>query len=76
MAVFIGAVKGAVKLTAKSKKNQTNINKAIYWYNRYMYLVSLDEFPLKQEDAWDKFVGHFNELPKSEQKRVEKFLES
>lgn len=76
MAVFIGAIKGAVKLTARAKKNQTNINKAIYWYNRYSYFVNMDEYPRKQEDAWNKYVDYLNELPKSEQKRLEKLLES
>ena len=87
MAVFIGAVRGSNPLTARTKKNQTNINKAVYWGKRYEELVNLgynaennDDFKLqrkyerKQEDAWNKFVDYFNELPKSEQKRVEKFV--
>jgi hypothetical protein len=87
MAVFIGAIKGSNPLTAKTKKNQANLNKAIYWGVEYDKINDLrdraddsgDEKAYRKynrmaENAFEKYLGYISQLPKVEQKRVEKFI--
>jgi hypothetical protein len=88
MAVFIGAVKGSSnRLTATSRKNQANLNKAIYWGMRYNELNDMrdrasdmgDERAYRKLDrqcevAFDKHLDFMGELPKKEQARVEKLV--
>ncbi len=88
MAVFIGAVRGSSnKLTATTKKNQSNLNKAIQWGMKYNQLNDMrgrasdmgDERAYRKldrqcETAFDKHLEYMVELPKKEQARVEKFV--
>jgi hypothetical protein len=75
------------KLTAKTKKNQTNLNKAVFHGMRYIVLNDLrddadgqgDEKLVRKYDrmcaeSFDKHLDYMNELPQYEQKRVELFL--
>lgn len=84
MAVLLGAVN---PLNAKSKKNQSNLNKAILWGRKYNTLNDQrdiadgngDERLYRKlnrqcEVAFDKHLEYLHELPKSEQKRVEKLV--
>ena len=91
MATFLGGIFGTSKptpqVTTKSRKNQTNVNKAIYWGMKYNQLNDLrdkaddigDEKAYRKYDrqceaAFDKHLDYMSELPKSEQKKVEKYV--
>lgn len=78
----------AIKLKAVTPKNQSNMNKAIAWGEKYNALNRLRDIAdgehgsqskqYKQADklcadAWEKHLDYLHELPKGEQKRVEKF---
>jgi hypothetical protein len=75
------------KLTAITKKNQSNVNKAVFHGMRYIVLNDLrddadnmgDDKLYKKYDrmcanSFDRHLDYMNELPKREQKRVELFL--
>ena len=89
MNTFLGGIFGTEKpkLTAASKKNQTNVNKAIYWGIKYNEIndernaaddagdmKSYVKFDRMAANAFDKHLDYMSELPKSEQKRIEKLL--
>ena len=90
MATFLGGINGTSssnKLTAKSKKNQTIINKAIYWGMKYNEvndmrdraddagdMKSYVKFDRMAANAFDKHLEFMSELPKTEQARVERFV--
>jgi hypothetical protein len=74
-------------MKAKNKKNQAMINKCIKALRRYDALNSLrdiadndgNEREVKKynrlcENVFDKYLTYSDELPKYEQKRIEKFF--
>ena len=74
-------------MEAKNKKNQAMINKCIKTLRRYDALNSLrdiadndgNEREVKKynrlcENVFDKYLTYSDELPKYEQKRIEKFF--
>jgi hypothetical protein len=75
------------KLTAITKKNQTNVNKAVFHGMRYIVLNDLrddadnqgDEKLVRKYDrmcatSFDRHLDYMDQLPKREQKQVELFL--
>ena len=90
MATFLGGINGTSssnKLTAKSKKNQTIINKAIYCGMKYNEvndmrdraddagdMKSYVKFDRMAANAFDKHLEFMDSLPKGEQARVERFV--
>jgi hypothetical protein len=90
MNTFLGGIFGTSKpktLTALTKKNQTNVNKAVYWGFRYNELNDLRDdadgqgddklykkYDRMASDAFNKHLDYMSELPKREQVRVEKFV--
>lgn len=90
MATFLGGINGTSssnKLTAGTKRNQANLNKAIYWGMKYNEINDLrdraydsgDEKAYRKYDrmasnAFDKHLDYMSELPKKEQARVERFV--
>jgi hypothetical protein len=90
MNTFLGGIFGTSKpktLTALTKKNQTNVNKAVYWGFRYNELNDLRDdadgqgddklykkYDRMASDAFNKHLDYMSELPKREQVRVEKLV--
>jgi len=88
MAVFIGGLSGLKNtIPAKSKQNQRNLTQAIFHGMRYNELVNLSQeaenngddklqrkYERMQSAAFDKHLEALYELPKYEQKRVEKIV--
>jgi len=83
MAVLLGAVN---VITAKSKRNQAILNKAIYWDAKYDKLSTERDMAYDSgneklgrsldrqcENAFDKYLEYLRALPKTEQKRVENY---
>jgi hypothetical protein len=75
----------AIRIIAKTKKNQSNLNKAIEWGLKHNAANDMrnradDNGDLKAykaanklcENTFEKYLDYLSELPKSEQKRVEK----
>ena len=87
MAVFLGAVDATNRpLKAISKKNQKNMDKAIYYDHLYDGLNDerdradndgnerlKRQLDRKCEVAYDKYLDYLHQLPMGEQKRVEKY---
>jgi len=90
MAIFLGGINGTStsgKLTAITRANQSTVNKAVYWGQKYNQLnderdraddagdmksyVKLDRMAA---NAFDKHLEYMSELPKREQAKVEKFV--
>lgn len=76
-----------ISLTAFSKKNQSKVNKALYWGAKYNVLNDARELAYNEGDerlhrsldnkclnTYDKYLEYFDVLPKREQKRVEKII--
>ena len=74
-------------IVAKSKKNQSNINKAVEWGFKYDKANDLrdkadDNGDIKAfkaanrlcESSFDKHLDYMSEVPKTEQKRVENLI--
>jgi hypothetical protein len=90
MATFLGGINGTSssnKLTAITKKNQTNVNKAIYWGMKYNEINDMRDraddsgdmkayrkFDRMAANAFDKHLEFMDSLPKGEQARVERFV--
>ena len=87
MSIFLGSVRSINRIIAREKINQSKINKAIELgekYNKFSSLrynaASEDNSRLfkslnrQSEIAFVKYLEYRNRLPKTEQKRVEKFL--
>lgn len=90
MNTFLGGIFGTAKpktLTALTKKNQSNVNKAVSWGQKYNELNDArdrandmgDEklyrkLDRQAEAAFNKHLDYMSELPKREQVRVEKFV--
>lgn len=90
MNTFLGGIFGTStegKLTAITKRNQSNVNKAVYFGQQYN--VTSDardraydngndklgrQLDRKAENAFNKHLDYMSELPKREQARVEKFV--
>jgi len=84
MAVLLGAVN---VITAKTKKNQSNLNKAIDWGKKHFRISdardraydddnmrlarSLDR---QAESSFDKYTTYLEMLPKAEQKKVDNYV--
>lgn len=71
-------------MKATNKKNQSNINKALYYGKAYNELNTLrdqasdnddtklfNKYDRQCENIFDKYIDYLNELPKYEQKKVE-----
>ena len=90
MSIFLGGINGTSnsgKLTAITRANQNNVNKAVYWGQKYNQLnderdraddagdmksyVKLDRMAA---NAFDKHLEYMSELPKREQAKVERFV--
>lgn len=90
MAIFLGGITGTStegKLTAITRANQSKVNKAVYWGQRYNILNDLrddadgqgDEklyrkYDRMASDAFNKHLEYMSEIPKREQAKVEKFV--
>jgi len=72
-------------LQAINKKHQTKVNRAVYWITKYSHLNNLrdiadgngEEKEYKKYDrlcarSFDKYLDYLYELPKREQKQIEK----
>ena len=87
MAVLLGGMSGTNRMIAKTKRNQTYLNKAIEWGMKY-YRVSdardkaygednerlARTLERQAEKIFDKHQEYLEMLPKFEQKRVEAFI--
>ena len=84
---FLGGITGTNELTAKTKTNQSTLNKAIAWgrkYNAVVDAINLAEdagderqarlLRRKEEEIYDRYVNFLEELPKYEQRKVEKLI--
>ena len=90
MSIFLGGISGTStegKLTAITRANQSNVNKAVYWGQRYNILNDLRDdadgqgndklykmYDRMASDAFNKHLDYMSELPKREQAKVEKFV--
>jgi hypothetical protein len=90
MNTFLGGINGTStsgKLTAITRANQSNVNKAVYWGQKYNELNDArdraddagNQKLYKQLDrqasaAFEKHLDFMSELPKREQAKVEKFV--
>ena len=90
MNTFLGAINASgtsPKLTAASKRNQTNLNKAIYWGMKYNQVNDLRDvadnngdmkayrkYDRMAENAFDKYLEYLDSLPKTERNRVERLV--
>jgi hypothetical protein len=90
MNTFLGGINGTStegKLTAITRANQSNVNKAVYWGQKYN--VTSDardraydndneklgrQLDRQAEAAFNKHLDYMSELPKREQAKVEKFV--
>jgi hypothetical protein len=86
MSVFLGGIGAVNRMTSKTKRNQSALNKAIKFGMQYFQLSdardraydnenarlgrSLDKYA---ENAFDKYQTNLEMLPKAEQKKVEKY---
>jgi len=74
-------------MEAKTKKNQSKVNKCIKALSKYDALNTLRDAAYDEgndrevnkynrlcENAFDKYLTYSDELPKYEQKRIEKFF--
>jgi hypothetical protein len=90
MSIFLGGIGAVNKLNtpikAVSKRNQTNINKAIFFDAKYDKLNDQRDEAYNNGDerlgrkldrlceiAFDKYLDYANQLPATERKRVEKY---
>jgi|DEB19_MinimDraft_3_1074340.scaffolds.fasta_scaffold00312_22 hypothetical protein len=84
---FLGGITGTNELTAKTRANQSTLNKAISWgrkYNQVVDAINLAEdagderkarlLRRKEEEIYDRYVNYLEELPKYEQRKVEKLI--
>jgi hypothetical protein len=90
MNTFLGGIFGTStegKLTAITRANQNNVNKAVYWGQKYNELrdrvnraEDKEDYNLvkkldRQSDiAFNQHLDYMNSLPKREQEKVEKFV--
>ena len=90
MNTFLGGIFGTStegKLTAITRANQNNVNKAVYWGQKYNVLNDLRDdadgqgndklykkYDRMASDAFNKHLEYMSELPKREQAKVEKFV--
>ena len=85
--IGLGGIIGTKELTAKTKVNQSNLNKAIYWGRKYNAVVDAQQraddagnekearrLSRLEENVYDKYVNYRDELPKYEQAKVEKLI--
>jgi len=84
---FLGGITGTNELTAKTRANQSTLNKAISWgrkYNQVVDAINLAEdagderkarlLRRKEEEIYDRYVNYLEELPKYEQRKVENLI--
>ena len=90
MNTFLGGISGTStegKLTAITRANQNNVNKAVYWGQKYNVLNDArdraydngndklyKQLDRQCEAAFNKHLDYMSELPKREQAKVEKFV--
>jgi len=87
MSIFLGAVGATKKIVAKTKSNQSVLNKAVKFGMQYFDLKDAvkraynndnarlgKELNLYKMFAFDKYEENLNILPSAEQKRVEKYV--
>lgn len=84
---FLGGITGTNELTAKTKANQSTLNKAIAWGRKYNAVVDAinraedaDDERLarqlrnKEAEIFDRYLGYLDMLPKYERAKVEKLI--
>jgi vacuolar-type H+-ATPase subunit B/Vma2 len=86
MSIFLGGIGAVNRMTAKTKRNQTALNKAIYWGMEYFKVSDERDraynndndrrgraLDIKSERTFDTYQKYLEMLPKAEQKKVEKY---